>query len=131
MTNFNLLKSNFEVIIPKDENIDFEQYVGVDQNLITSELIIIPSVTIDIDNSKSNNSDDLEGLDEYENDNIEDKISLNEAAHYLDKLKTYSLQRQNKVFSNSVLKLVNQLENMIFTEPKDYKQTCLDFYLNR
>ena len=62
---------------------------------------------------------------------LKDKISLNEAAHYLDKLKTYSLQRQNKVFSNSVLKLVNQLENMIFTEPKDYKQTCLDFYLNR
>ena len=52
---FSLLKSNFEVIIPKDKNIDFEQYV--DQNLITSELIIIPSsITIDIDNSNSNNS---------------------------------------------------------------------------
>jgi hypothetical protein len=56
---------------------------------------------------------------------------VNEAVHCLDKLKLYSLQLGNKDFYNSTLLLVNQLENKIFKEPKDYKQTCLDFYFNR
>jgi hypothetical protein len=76
---------------------------------------------------KNNDTNDRE----ERNEEIEDKISLNEAAHCLDKLKLYLLQGGNKDFSNSTLLLVNQLENKIFKEPKDYKQTCLDFYFNR
>ena len=125
---FNLLKSDFEIIVPKEEKIDFEQFVAIDQNLYTSELKIISiSHTIDTDDNNSNDTNDSE----EQNEEIEDRISLNEAAHCLDKLKLYSLQRGNKDFSNSTLLLVNQLENKIFKEPKDYKQTCLDFYLNR
>ena len=58
------------------------------------------------------------------------KMRKNEAVHCLDKLKLYSLQLGNKDFYNSTLLLVNQLENKIFKEPKDYKQTFLDFYFN-
>ena len=125
---FNLLKSNFENIVQKDENIDFEHYVQIDQNLFTTEFNMIHySGAIEINDT--NDPKDANNLEEQGEDDIE--ITLKEAANYLDKLKSYSLQRQNKDFSKSLLQLVNQLENMIFTEPKDYKQTCLDFYLNR
>ena len=43
---FNLLKSDFEIIVPKEEKIDFEQFVAIDQNLCTSELKIIAPILI-------------------------------------------------------------------------------------
>jgi hypothetical protein len=125
---FNLLKSDFEIIVPKEEKLDFEQFVAIYQNLCTSELkIIASSHTIDTCDNNSNDTNDSQ----EQNEEIEDRISVNEAVHCLDKLKLYSLQLGNKDFYNSTLLLVNQLENKIFKEPKDYKQTCLDFYFNR
>ena len=37
------MKSDFEIIVPKEEKIDFEQFVAIEQNLSTSELKIIVS----------------------------------------------------------------------------------------
>ena len=68
----------------------------------------------------------MEGNDEDEEINLEMKISSSEAAFQLDKLRTYSLQRSNREFSQSVLHLVSELENKIFREPKDYKQIFID-----
>jgi hypothetical protein len=86
---FNSLKSDFEIIIPKEEKLDFERFVAICQNLCTSELkIIASSHTIDTGDNNSNDTNDSQ----EQNEEIEDRISLNEAAHCLDKLKLYSLQ---------------------------------------
>ena len=61
------------------------------------------------------------------NDQLLKSKALSEAAFHLNKLRTYSLQRNNREFSQSVLHLVNELENKIFRKPKDYKQSCIDY----
>ena len=47
---------------------------------------------------------------------------------HLEELKLYALQRSNKEFSNKKLKLIIELENLVFMKPKNYVQTQLNFY---
>jgi hypothetical protein len=59
--------------------------------------LISTSHTIDTDDNNSNDTNDSE----EQNEEIVDRISLNEAAHCLDKLKLYSLQCGNKDFTKN------------------------------
>ena len=55
-------------------------------------------------------------------------INLQMTVSHLEELKLYALQRSNKEFSNKKLKLIIELENLVFMKPKNYVQTQLNFY---
>jgi hypothetical protein len=57
-------------------------------------------------------------------------INFTSIVEYLDQIKFYALQRKDKSFSNKMYKLTMDLENLVFEEPKTYKQTLLHFYDN-
>ncbi len=42
--------------------------------------------------------------------------------------KLYALQRKDKDYALKLLKPVNEMEKLLFDEPKSYQQTLLNFY---
>ena len=75
---------------------------------------------------------DVDEVDEEEDNEsvsyLDDKISLGQISFHFDKLKLYCLQRNSKEYSQKMMFLLNELENLAFNEPKEYKQTLLNFY---
>jgi len=49
---------------------------------------------------------------------------------YFEGMKLYASQRKDKLFSKKLLKSVNELQNLVFSEPKSLFQTNLNNYLH-
>ena len=127
---FSILKSKFDLVVPKEENVVFENYVNLDQHLSTNTTLI------EISDTNTINTDDI-NIDESNSNDVDDdccdltvKITLSQINSYVHQIKIYSLQRENKEYCNKLLKLVTEMENLLFSEPKVYQQTCLDYYFN-
>ena len=91
---------------------------------------------IEISDTNTINTDDI-NIDESNSNDVDDdccdltvKITLSQINSYVHQIKIYSLQRENKEYCNKLLKLVTEMENLLFSEPKVYQQTCLDYYFN-
>ena len=50
---------------------------------------------------------------------------------YFEGMKLYASQRKDKLFSKKLLKSVNELQNLVFSEPKSLFQTNLNNYLRQ
>ena len=128
------IEAKFNSIIPKDEAICFDDYVNIDNHLSVSEPLNENPTTDD--NTEINTAPanvDINGDLDEENtsDGAEVRIiNLQMTVAHLEELKLYALQRSNKEFSNKMLKLIIELENLVFIEPKNYVQTQLNFYSN-
>ena len=121
---YNVLKSQFNNIIPKEENICFDTYVNCDEHLAVSEqLDMISNRELDV----------IEPNEEFNiDDNSTDvviKTELKTVTAYLQYIKLYALQRKDKQVSNDMVTMVNNLENFVYNEPREYKQTLLDYYV--
>ena len=119
---FNVIRGQFNNIVPKKENICFDSYVNCDEHLSVSEPLDIISNTelseINELNEDIDNDDDSADLTD-----AFIKTDLKTVTAYLDYIRLYALQRKEKTLSNDLVTMINNLEKLVHSEPKEYKQT--------
>ena len=102
-----------------------EAFVNIDNNLsiavplneyLSSEIVVDEVENLDING-------DL--ILEQQDPPIIDISTINE---YLNGIKLYALQRKDKKCSIELLQLENKMQNVIFNEPKVYKQVSIDTF---
>jgi hypothetical protein len=121
---FNQIKITYNSIVPKEEAFDLEVLVGIDNHLSVSEPLnenpIGDNIVVDFDKVE-------EDIDES-TDELVDVVDIKTVNTSITDWKLYTLQRKNKEYALKLLKLVNEMEKLLFDEPKSYQQTLLNFY---
>ena len=69
----------------------------------------------------------LEDIDES-TDELVNVVDIKTVNTSIADWKLYALQRKDKDYALKLLKLVNEMEKLLFDEPKSYQQTLLNFY---
>jgi hypothetical protein len=69
----------------------------------------------------------LEDIDES-TDELVNVVDIKTVNTSIADWKLYALQRKEKDYALKLLKLVNEMEKLLFDEPKSYQQTLLSFY---
>ena len=121
---FKLINEQFKRVI-KEESVDLETFVAIDNNLSVSgplNEIILPEPEVELDV-------DINGDFDSPQENEVPMIHLKTINANLDNMRLYALQRKDKNTCDILLKLVNDMENVIFNEPKSFTQLSIDNYL--
>ena len=69
----------------------------------------------------------LEDIDES-TDELVNVVDIKTVNTSIADWKLYALQRKDKDYALKLLKLVNEMEKLLFDEPKSYQQTLLNIY---
>ena len=120
---FKLIDEQFKRVV-KEESVDLETFVAIDNNLSVSGLlneIILPEPEVE--------QVDINGDFDSAQENEVPIIHLKTINANLEYMRLYALQRKDKKTCNDLLKLVNDMENVIFNEPRSFTQISIDNYL--
>jgi hypothetical protein len=107
-----------------ERSVDLETFVAIDNNLSVSgplNEIILPEPEVE--------QVDINGDFDSAQENEVPIIHLKTINANLEYMRLYALQRKDKKTCNDLLKLVNDMENVIFNEPKSFTQLSIDNYL--
>ena len=69
----------------------------------------------------------LEDIDES-TDELVNVVDIKTVNTSIADWKLYALQRKDQEYALKLLKLVNEMEKLLFDEPKSYQQTLFNFY---